>query len=60
MASHTVQIGVPHPLFNDHLAGVPGRFDVTRDGRRFSLLILPSEAQQPITLVVNWSDELKR
>lgn len=57
-----IQVGVPRPLFpsaNLNLGTAPGRFDITRDGKRFALLHLDTHPA-PLTLVVNWDAELKK
>jgi eukaryotic-like serine/threonine-protein kinase len=50
--------GVPKPLFASTRAG---SFDVTRDGQRF-LISVPIEesSPEPITVVLNWTADLKR
>jgi hypothetical protein len=56
------EAGVPAPLFDARLAVGPGRqFDVSSDAKRFLLnRALGDEASAPITLVLNWTAELKR
>jgi hypothetical protein len=55
---NTFRLGTPHVLF--HAAGGQA-FDVTADGKKF---ILDSgevnEESQPLTLVLNWTAELKK
>ena len=58
------EAGVPRPLFEMRgLGGFPGggRNDVTRDGKRF-LVNIPAQEEnpRPITIVLNWTADLKR
>jgi hypothetical protein len=55
-----IEIGTPRLLFDSNLASIPGRYDLSRDGKRFVLLTIPTEQQPPVTLVVNWPEEVKR
>jgi Tol biopolymer transport system component len=62
-AGETFQAGIPKELFEapfvaDHRRN---RYDVTRDGKRFLVLVPAGEKQeQKITVVVNWPALLKR
>jgi hypothetical protein len=56
------EIGIVQPLFETrpYRAFINGSYDVTADGRRF---VIAYEAGQPtaaITLVVNWTADLKK
>jgi serine/threonine protein kinase len=52
--------GAPEPLFETRL-GANGHFDLSPDSRRFLLANLLEEADRPaITVIVNWTGELKR
>jgi hypothetical protein len=58
----TVRLGNPHVLF--HVAGVQafaGPYDVTADGKKF--IVNSSDVKQesqPLTLVQNWTAELRK
>jgi len=54
-----LEAGAPKPLFDTRLGNGP--FDISPDGRRF-LLANPSEdaGRTPMTVVVNWTGEVKR
>ena len=59
-----LEVGIPKPLFEARLATTSGgrnRFDVTADRQRF-LMFVPVEetAGSPMTVVVNWTAELKK
>ena len=53
-----------HPLFRVTLSPEArdrsGSFDVTADGSRFIINTTSDETQPPITLVLNWTEELKK
>ena len=59
-----LEVGHPIPLFSFR----PGRiyrlgmvgYDVTPDGRRFLLNAAADENNRPLTLLVNWEEELKK
>jgi Tol biopolymer transport system component/predicted Ser/Thr protein kinase len=59
----TLQAGVPRPMFRANVsltAFDSDRYEVTADGERFLLLAPKTESEQePITVVVNWVEELK-
>jgi Tol biopolymer transport system component len=62
-AGETFQAGVPKELFETPL--IPeyrrNRYDVTRDGKRFLVLVPADEKQErKITVIVNWPALLKR
>ena len=55
------QFGNPQPLFRAQTSAT-GSFvyDVTRDGKRFMITSAPPMANVPLTLVTNWTAELKK
>ncbi len=59
-----VEVGAAHPLFRFNnpvgIAGVVSPYDVTADGQRIVLITMPHQASRPITLVTNWTAELKQ
>jgi Tol biopolymer transport system component len=57
------EAGVPAPLFEFRAGGnlITPYYSVTRDGQRFLLsTIVEAEVAAPLTIVVNWTAELKR
>jgi len=58
------EVGHVHPLFRFNnpvgIVGVVSPYDVTADGQRFVLITMPQQASKPITLVTNWTAELKK
>src|SRR5262244_1566009 len=57
----TLEIGNAQPLFEMRPASTPGtHYDVTRDGKRFMVDAAGEGSSAPITLVVNWTADLKR
>ena len=55
-----IEIGAARPLFETHPAQ-QGRVNVTADGQRFLVNTLVEEkGSSPLTLVVNWTADLKR
>ena len=64
-----VEVGAAVPLFESRMLNGPNnivgfrpQYDVTRDGQRFLVNVLPLEetASSPITVVVNWTAGLKK
>ncbi|MFY9561956.1 MAG: protein kinase [Terriglobales bacterium] len=59
-----VEVGAAHPLFRFNnpvgIVGVISPYDVTPDGQRFVLITTPNQTPRPITLVTNWTAELKK
>ncbi len=63
-----VEIGVPQSLFVTRTKGTsqtgtlsPAQYDVSADGQRFLInTLVEEEGATPITLVLNWFEELKR
>jgi Tol biopolymer transport system component len=53
------EIGAIRPLFQSRQMGVSYRYDVARDGQRFLVNAGLKEELSPITLVTNWTAELK-
>ena len=59
----TPRLGTPKPLFQTTAAvsGPNGPFDVTRDGKKFLVHSMSLQMNDtPLTLVTNWTAELKR
>ena len=55
-----LEVGAPKPLFETRL-GPYGGFDISPDGRRFLLANSLEDADRtPMTVVVNWTGEVKR
>jgi len=50
--------GVPKLLFESETVG--GAFDVSRDGQRFLIPVPVEGSSDPITVVMNWTADLKR
>ncbi|HYG09639.1 MAG TPA: hypothetical protein VD835_06675, partial [Pyrinomonadaceae bacterium] len=62
-SSDTFESGVPGPLFEPRVGAISGDspYDVAADGRRFLVKVLVEEnAPAPITVVLNWTTDLKR
>jgi len=59
-----VEVGAAHPLFrfNNPLGtvGIVSPYDTSADGQRFVLITTPEQSPRPITLVTNWTAELKK
>jgi eukaryotic-like serine/threonine-protein kinase len=59
-----VEMGAAQQLFRFNnpvgIVGVVSPYDVTADGQRFVLITTPQQTPRPITLVTNWTAELKR
>ena len=60
----TSVVGIPHELFQTPLSFVSVRnstaYDVTADGERFLIYSTGQRANAPITVVINWQEELKQ
>jgi len=59
----SLEVGTPVALFEFRAGGnlITPYYSVTRDGQRFLLsTIVETEAAAPLTVVVNWTAELKR
>ena len=63
LKSGVVEVAAAHPLFRpSNTIGnvlVVSSYDVTADGQRFVLITTPQPTPRPITLVTNWTAELK-
>ena len=61
---NTTVVGIPHELFRTPLSFVSVRnstaFDVSADGREFLMYSTGQRANTPITVVLNWMEELKQ
>ena len=57
-----LKVGAVRPLFETHPnLGPGGVYDLTSDGQRFLVnTTLEQKASAPITLVLNWTADLKR
>ena len=56
-----LEISTPTPLFQFRLASAGGiQYDVSADGRKFLMNVSKVEGARPITLVTNWTSDLKR
>ena len=62
-AGATFETGAPKPLFQTQVVkyDAPNRYSVSADGQRF-LVNSPVEevSQTPITVILNWTSQLKR
>ena len=57
----TLEIGNAQPLFETRPTASPGtHYDVTRDGKRFLVQMAGEGGSPPLTLVVNWTADLKK
>ena len=55
------QVESIHPLFPGPSVAAGGQlFDATADGKRFLLSVAPSVGSPPLTLVLNWTADLKK
>jgi hypothetical protein len=55
-----LEVGIPQRLFQ---APIDYGWDVTSDGKRFAMSVLPQGqqvAQIPITVVLNWPAQMKK
>jgi Tol biopolymer transport system component len=62
-SSDTFEAGVPGPLFEPRVGAISGDspYDVAADGRRFLVKVPVEEtAPAPVTVVLNWTADLKR
>jgi hypothetical protein len=64
LLAETVEIGAARQLFRFSnpvgIVGVISPYDVAPDGQRFALITSPLQGARFITLVTNWTSELKR
>jgi Tol biopolymer transport system component len=56
----SIEVGVTREIFTSQTGPSNNSFDVTRDGQRFLFVDGESENFSPLTLVVNWPEELKK
>jgi serine/threonine protein kinase len=58
----SLQLGVPHPLFQTAaVSGPQGQYDVFADGKKFIVNSFNvQEGSEPLTLITNWTAELKK
>ncbi len=57
----TLEVGAVRPLFEARPAGAGNVYDVTADGQRFLVnTAVEQKVSSPITLVINWTADLKR
>jgi hypothetical protein len=57
----TLEVGAARPLFEVRPGGPGNLYDVTADGRRFLVnMAVEQQTSAPLTLVQNWTAELKR
>ncbi len=54
------QVGDARPLFRFNTPNPGADYDVSFDGRRFLVNYSPQDTITPITLVVNWTAEIKK
>jgi hypothetical protein len=54
------EVGAIQPLFQARVMGIGSRYDVSKDGKRFLVNSGLPEDLSPLTLVTNWTGELKR
>ncbi|HWS90074.1 MAG TPA: protein kinase [Pyrinomonadaceae bacterium] len=62
-SSDTFKAGVPGPLFEPRVGAISGDspYDAAADGRRFLIKVPVEEtAPAPVTVVLNWTTDLKR
>ena len=61
-SASAVKLGVPHALFSAvGVRGPSGPYDVTADGKKFLINSGDvKESGEPMTLVLNWTAELKK
>jgi hypothetical protein len=61
-ANNAVRLGVAHPLFQANaIQRQAGPYDVTADGKKFLVNVGDTkEGSVPLTLVLNWTAELKK
>jgi hypothetical protein len=56
----TFEVGVVRPLFASRPIGIGESYDVSADGQRILVNALVETAEQPVTLVVNWTAGLTK
>ena len=57
-----LQLGTPHELFKAAtVSGPQGPYAVSADGKKFVVnTVLPQSITEPLTLITNWTAELKQ
>jgi hypothetical protein len=63
LSDNTLEVGVPKVLFQAHPPGFPGprnMYTVSADGQRFLINSRVDTAPQPLSVIMNWTTELKR
>ena len=61
LGKESIQLGTPHALFHAPvIATNVSSFDVTADGKRFLVGATGEKQSAPLSLVVNWTEELKK
>ena len=58
----SLQLGAPHALFKaTTVAGPSGPYTVSADGKKFVMnTVLPQSITEPLTLITNWTADLKQ
>ncbi len=59
-SGNSFQIGRTQTLFRTNLNGLGWLFDVSKDGQKFLVQVAAEQSDRPLTLVVNWTEELKK
>jgi hypothetical protein len=54
------EVGVIQPLFQARSMGFTYRYDVANDGKRFLVVAGVPQDLSPITILTNWTAELKK
>ncbi|HTS56963.1 MAG TPA: hypothetical protein VMH03_05405, partial [Terriglobales bacterium] len=64
LKNDAVEVGAPHPLFRlrnpQGNLGLTSPYDVSGDGQSFIVIETAEQASKPISLVTNWTAELKQ
>jgi hypothetical protein len=58
----SLQLGAPHALFKANtVSGSVGTYTASADGKKFVMNILPPQTvSEPLTLITNWTADLKQ
>jgi hypothetical protein len=56
----TLELGTPHALFKASPRPLVRSFDVSHDGKRFLVNSLASTGRTPVSLVSDWTAQLKK
>jgi hypothetical protein len=54
------EVGAVHPLFRANVSGFGWLYDVSHDGQRLIVVTAGEDSSPPLTLVENWTAELKK